>query len=228
MLGDSWFPLLEEEINKPYFKQLKETLREEYQNYRVCPAPQDICKAFKLTPLDKVKCVALSQDPYPFGQADGLAFSASNTTLTPYSLRMIFREVDRDVVRTKDLNGFREAFPDNNLAPWALQGVFLINTVLTVRAEQTNSHLELGWQTFTSKVLDLLYEDNTPKVFLGFGAEAQKSLRKYDWSKHKLIEAGHPASGAHGKDKFSGCNFASKTNHWLTKQGVEPINWRLK
>lgn len=208
---------------------LKESLRQEYNTTTVRPAPGDIFRAFKLTPPDKVKVVVVGQDPYPFGgHADGLAFSSKESE-TPFSLKMVLREVDRDVVKTKNYQEFKRAFPTNDLSSWANQGVFLLNTVLTVRAGEVGSHGKLGWQQFTTHVLQLLYDDPTPKVFLAWGSEAVKILAPLFEVRtvHEGFIAGHPASGAHSKDKFSGCSFASKTNIWLTKRGIEEINWQL-
>ena len=209
--------------------QLRESLRQEYNYTTIRPSPGDIFRAFKLTPPDRVRVVIIGQDPYPFGNhADGLAFSSRDSE-TPYSLKILLREVDRDVVKTKTYQEFKRAFPTNDLAPWANQGVFLLNTVLTVRAGEVGSHGQLGWQQFTLHVLKLLHADAKPKVFLAFGTEANKLMQEL-WkteSTHQGYGAGHPASGAHGKDKFSGCSFASKTNIWFEKRGLQEINWRL-
>ncbi len=210
-------------------KSLRESLRQEYSNTTVRPAPADVFRAFKLTPPSDVRVVIIGQDPYPFGNhADGLAFSSKESE-TPYSLKMVFREIDRDVVKTKNYQEYKRAFPINDLYPWANQGVFLLNTVLTVRAGEVGSHAKLGWQQFTTNVLKKLHADDTPKVFLAWGSEANKTLQAiWDIERpHQGYGAGHPASGAHGKDKFSGCSFASKTNIWLSKRGLEEINWRL-
>ncbi len=206
-------------------------ITEEYSRYKVCPAPIDVFKAFLLTDPDTIRVVIIGQDPYPFGNhADGLAFSSSQSE-TPASLRLIIREVDRDTVKTKDYSEFKRYFPNNSLVPWAKQGVFLINTALTVRAGLPNSHAEFGWKEFISQVLKLLYEKNTPpKVFMSWGSEAQMLTNQLKTSKpssHIILEAGHPASGAHGKDKFSGCNHFSKTNYFFRKHNLPEINWAL-
>lgn len=228
LMGDEWFEFMKDELNQTYFFTLKERVREEYKRYQVCPAAIAIFRAFQLTPPDKVKVIIIGQDPYPFNNdATGLAFSTNNPT-TPYSLKMIFRELDRDIVRTTNISEFLQHFPDNDLTPWAKEGVFLLNTVLTVRANETNSHKDLGWQEFTSAVIKKLHEDQRPKVFIAWGAEAQKLLKGYTWETHLLLESGHPASGSHGKDKFSGNLNFSKANNWLVKQGIPPVNWVLK
>lgn len=231
LLGPSWYPRLKEEIEKPYFQELTKTLRQEYSQHKIYPKPDEIFKALQLAPFESVKVVMISQDPYPFGQADGLAFSTTWED-TPFSLRMIFRELDRDVIRTKDYREYKNAFPTNSLINWAKEGVLLLNRVLTVRAEHTNSHKELGWQQFTNRVIRMLAEDKSPKAFVLWGAEARKGFIEAIQgvvvdTDHLVLESGHPASGSHGKDKYSGNGHFSKINHWLKKQSVTPIRWDL-
>lgn len=232
LVGPQWFQLLEKEFNEPYMVELREKLKQEYSFTTVRPAPNDIFRAFKLTPPDQVKVIIIGQDPYPFGyHADGLAFSSKESE-TPYSLKMVLREVDRDVVKTKNYHEFKRLFPTNDLSSWANQGVLLLNTVLTVRAGEVGSHSQLGWQRFTKYILDLLYRDSVnPLCYLAWGSEANKVLTEVfkNETEHPRqgYGAGHPASGAHGKDKFSGCSFASKTNIWLLKKGSTEINWKL-
>jgi len=230
LVGEQWYKILGGEFETPYMTELKQKLRYEYSNYSVKPAPGEIFKAFQLTPSPRV--VIIGQDPYPFGNhADGLAFS-SREKETPFSLRMILREVDRDVVRTKDYSEFKAAFPTNNLSNWAKQGVLLLNTVLTVRAGEVGSHASIGWKEFTSSVIRYLHQQDNPTCFIGWGTEAQKLIHDvftnaaYSYP-HQGFVAGHPASGAHGKDKFSGNRHFSKINDWLMKNNMEEINWRL-
>lgn len=230
LMGEQWYELLKEEMALPYFDKLKQDLRAEYNTTKVCPSPYDIFTAFKLTPPDRARVIILSQDPYPFnGHAHGLAFSSLQKE-TPPSLRFILREVDRDVVRTKNYQEFKQAFPTNDLSSWAKQGVFLLNTVLTVRAGEVGSHSKLGWQQFTSKVLQILADDPSPKIFVLWGAEARKAIVEVashaTVANHFILDSGHPASGTHGKDKFSGCSHFSKINLYLTKHGQAPIDWR--
>lgn len=233
LLGDEWYPLLKDEIEKEYFKKLKECLKQEYGTNKCYPAPQDIFKVFQLCPLQKIRVVMLSQDPYPSQHAHGLAFSSMQND-TPYSLQIILREVDRDIVRTKNYKEFKEAFPTNNLTKWVQQGVFLLNVNLTVRAGIPMSHNNLGWQEFTTKVLELIIADTTPKVFVTLGSEAAKTLIPIvsravvdESNNHYILEVGHPASGAHGKDKYSGCNMFSKINRYFNLKNLPGINWRL-
>lgn len=217
-------------MEKEYCLQLKEKLVKEYREHKIYPKPLDIFRAFELTPFEQVKVVILGQDPYPFGDhADGLAFS-SKLAETPASLRVILKEVDRDVVRTKDHKEFEKAFPTNDLTSWAKQGVLLLNTSLTVRAGEVNSHRGM-WRELLQEVLKSLWLDYTPKVFMLWGSEARENM----WQeatlytrKHKILEAGHPATASKGRDLFSGSNHFSRANHYLEKQGIEPIEWRLK
>lgn len=174
----------------------------------------------------------ISQDPYPYGQADGLAFSTSYDE-TPFSLRMIFRELDRNIIKTKDYKEYKASFTTNSLESWAKEGVLLLNRVLTVRSEETNSHKEIGWQQFTDKILELLWHRDEPVAFVLWGSEAKKALEgvvsrsNLASDLHLILDSGHPASGSHGKDKFSGNGHFAKINHWLKRRGQEPINWEL-
>lgn len=232
LIGEPWFDLLKDEFEKDYFKYLKEELRKEYTTNKCYPTPTDIFKVFQLCPPENVRVVMLSQDPYPSNHAHGIAFSSQQKD-TPFSLQKILREVDRDVVKTKDYKEFKQAFPTNDLSSWVKQGVFLLNVNLTVRAGQPMSHNHLGWRTFTEEILRMIWLDRAPKVFVLLGKEAREGLYKaisvlspQDYI-HYIIEGGHPASGAHGRDKFSGCNFASKINRYFNLKGLPGIDWRL-
>ncbi len=229
-LGNSWYTILQEELEKPYTKTLMTKVVDEYDKYKIFPAPVDVFAAFRTTPFEEIKVVLIGQDPYPHGDhAHGLAFSSKQNE-TPFSLQLILREVDRDVVRTTTNAEFKQAFPTNNLISWAQQGVFLLNTLLTVRAGQVGSHAGIGWEQFTYACLELLYKDSKPKVFVSWGAEAQKLTNKLNLlsnSNHLCLEAGHPAAAAHGKDRFSGCNHFSKINRYLLQNNQTEINWKL-
>lgn len=172
----------------------------------------------------------IGQDPYAYGEAHGLAFSTLDQN-TPYSLRMILRELDRDVIQTSNLQEFKEAFPSNNLSKWGEKGILLLNRVLTVRAGLSNSHKTLGWQEFTDAVLEKLWNSENPIVFMAWGTEAQAAMKQLEMKEpvgpKLVLTAGHPASGSHGKDKFSGNSHFSKANQWLANHGVAPIDWKL-
>lgn len=214
-------------MEKPYFLKLKEELKLEYGQHAVRPAPADIFRAFQLTPIENVRVLMLGQDPYPYrNEADGLAFS-SKLPDTPASLRYILREVDRDVVRSKTNEEYKQAFPTNQLDSWAKQGVFLLNTSLTVRAGEPKSHEHLGWHEFIHAVITKIHQYDSSKIFVGWGSEAQKILSFYDTGKYYHLYSGHPASGAHGKDKFSGCNHFSKINYYFYRNNEPEIDWKL-
>lgn len=171
----------------------------------------------------------MAQDPYPFNDhADGLAFSSKQVE-TPPSLRLILRELDRDVLHTHTYEEYKKCVPHNNLESWARQGVFLINSCLTVRAGESNSHSHLGWQTFIAECLKQLIEDDSPKVFVLWGSEAQETFKEVgrDSIKHLVLTSGHPASALHGKDRFSGCNHFSKINQHFRKLNLPQIEWRI-
>lgn len=144
---------------------------------------------------------------------------------------MIFRELDRDIIKTTNYKEYKEAFPTNDLSKWSQRGVLLLNTVLTVRSGQTGSHAEIGWKEFTNKIVELLYLDTAPKAFILWGSEAKKAFVQAKGDVHSdfhlVLEHGHPASGSHGTDKFSGNSHFSKTNHWFERQGLPGIDWRL-
>lgn len=228
LMGEEWYNILKEEMQQPYFSQLRETLRKEYTTVKCYPKPDQIFRTFQLTTPESIKVVIIGQDPYPFGQADGLAFSTSHQD-TPYSLQRILREVDRDIVKTKSLGEFKQQFPTNDLSSWAKQGVLLLNSVLTVRANEVGSHNNIGWEYFNKIVLRCLVNDNHYKVFCLWGKSAEELCKELNFQpNHKVLKAGHPASGNHGRDKFSGCNHFSKTNYYFWRNGVEEINWTTK
>lgn len=233
LIGDTWYELLKDEFEKEYFTKLREELKKEYTENKCYPAPVDIFKTYQLCRPEDVRVIMLSQDPYPSQHAHGIAFSSLQQD-TPYSLQIILREVDRDIIKTKNRSEFKNSFPNNDLTTWVKQGVFPINVNLTVRAGVPMSHNHLGWQQFTTRVLKELIANTTPKVFITLGAEANKTLIPIvtqtvvdESTNHYIIETGHPASGAHGKDRFSGCSFASKTNRYFKLKGLKEIEWRL-
>jgi uracil-DNA glycosylase len=239
LIGESWFNKVGEEFTKPYFINLKEKLKEEYQNYKVYPAPTEIFKAFQLTPFENVRVVMLLMDPYPFGDsrkkphANGVALS-SYSTETPASLKAVFRELDRDILKTKGLEEFSSVIPNSDLTPWCKEGVLLINTCLTVRAEQVGSHSKLGWHTFIQAVLQAILSDNSKhRVIIALGKDAKTVLKNTLQTTEAppntlILETGHPASASHGRDTFSGCNIFSKVNHFFKKHNQKEIEWRLK
>jgi uracil-DNA glycosylase len=219
-LNDGWAPLLAEEFEKAYYLELREFLTEEYANETVYPEKEDIFNALRFTDYDDVKVVILGQDPYHGpGQAHGLSFSVKPGVVIPPSLRNIFKELNADL-------GCR--IPDNGyLKKWANQGVMLLNTVLTVRKGEANSHKGKGWEIFTDKVITLLNEREKPVIFILWGKPAQSKLKLIDESKHKIIMSVHP-SPLSARRGFFGSKPFSKVNEILRKQGDQEIDWQIE
>ena len=218
-LNDEWKNALAEEFEKQYFKNLWEKVSEEYKTNEIFPPEEDVFNAFNYTPLSKVKCVIIGQDPYHnVGQAHGLCFSVKPEVAIPPSLVNIYKELHDDV-------GFE--IPDNGyLEKWANQGILMLNTVLTVRAHEANSHKGLGWEKFTDAVIKVLNEQDRPIVYLLWGAPAQKKAAKVDNPKHLLLKAPHPSPLSSYRG-FFGCKHFSKANQFLVENGLEPIEWNL-
>ena len=219
ILKNDWAPLLEDEFRKPYYLRLRQFLIEEYRTRTVYPDKYDIFNALHYTPYSEVKVVLLGQDPYHGpGQAHGLSFSVRPGIPAPPSLQNMLKELHDDL-------GCR--IPNNGcLIPWALQGVLLLNTVLTVRAGQANSHRGMGWETFTDRIISLLNERDRPVVFLLWGSHAQSKLSLIDTSRHPVICAPHPSPlSAHRG--FFGSRPYSRANRYLEDLGERPIDWQL-
>ncbi|NLY71309.1 MAG: uracil-DNA glycosylase [Clostridiales bacterium] len=218
-LGNDWDDLLKDEFKKDYYQNLRKFLIQEYRTRIIYPSMYDIFNALKLTPYSKVKAVILGQDPYHGeGQAHGLCFSVKKGVPIPPSLHNIFKELYDDLNILPPNHGY--------LKDWADQGVMLLNTVLTVRKGQANSHKGRGWEIFTDKVIELLNKREQPMVFLLWGANA-KSKRAYITNKnHLVLTAAHPSPlSAH--NGFFGCRHFSKTNNFLAQYG-EYIDWEIK
>ncbi len=219
-ITNDWLGPLEPEFKKPYYKNLYLKIREEYTNYKVFPESNDIFNAFDFTPLSKVKVVIIGQDPYHGdGQAHGLCFSVKYGIDTPPSLVNIYKELADDQGCYIPDNGY--------LKKWADQGVLLLNTVLTVRAHQANSHRGIGWEEFTDAAIRILNEQDRPMVFLLWGAPAQKKAQMLNNSKHLVLMAPHPSplSAYRG---FFGCKHFSKCNEYLVKNGLSAIDWQIE
>ena len=215
---NGWDELFLEEFNKPYFKNLKNFLLQEYATRTVYPPKSLILNAFDQTPYDKVKVVILGQDPYynP-GQAMGMSFSVNKGVAVPKSLQNMFKEIADDIGRPSAIEG-------GDLTPWARQGVLLLNTVLTVVAGQPNSHKGMGWETFTDAVINKLNSRNPPTVFLLWGRNALDKRALITNPTHLVLTAAHP-SPLSAFNGFFGCRHFSKTNEFLRKNGLEEIVW---
>lgn len=216
-IEESWSEQLQEEFQKPYFGALTEFVRAEYGSGVCYPPGSMIFNAFNTTPFDKVKVVILGQDPYHGpGQAHGLCFSVQDGVDFPPSLRNIFQEINQETGAPVPGTG--------NLTRWAQQGVFLLNTCLTVRAHQAFSHSGHGWETFTDAVIKRLSDEREGLVFLLWGAPAGKKASLIDAGKHLILRSAHPSplSAYRG---FFGCGHFKMCNEYLIQHGKEPIEW---
>lgn len=212
----SWANLLKDEFEKPYFKQLQNFLAEEYSKYDIYPEMSNIFNALNAVKYEDVKVVIIGQDPYHEpNQAHGLAFSVQDGIALPPSLVNIYKEIEDDLQIKCDQSG--------NLLRWAKQGVLLLNTTLTVRRGQANSHRGHGWETFTNEVIKLLSKRQDPMVFILWGSNAQAFAPEIS-KQHLILKAPHPSplSAYRG---FFGCKHFSKANKFLTDHKKTPINW---
>ena len=216
-IEESWKKRLATEFEKPYFAQLIEFVRHEYQTTVCYPPGKLIFNAFNLCPFDKVKVVIIGQDPYHGpGQAHGLCFSVNDGVPFPPSLQNIFKEIQNDTGAPVPSTG--------NLMRWAEQGVLLLNATLTVRAHQAGSHQRRGWEEFTDAAIKVLSDQREHLVFILWGAYAQKKGAVIDRSKHLVLSSAHPSplSAYHG---FFGNRHFSLANAYLEQNGQTPINW---
>ena len=219
-LGNEWDKLLEDEFQKPYYQELRRFLIAEYRTARVYPPMEDLFSALRYTTYSSVRCVILGQDPYHGpGQAHGLSFSVRRGVQVPPSLRNIYQEIYTDT-GTDNRNACGE------LIPWAQQGVLLLNTVLTVRDGEPQSHRGRGWEQFTDHIIRLLNLREDPIVFLLWGAPAGKKAELITNPCHLVLKAAHPSplSASRG---FFGCRHFSQTNAFLQDHGFAPIDWKI-
>lgn len=213
-----WKQFIQEEKKKEYYLSLSKKLKEEYETQTIYPPYTQVFEAFKLTPLDSIKVVILAQDPYHGPkQAMGLAFSVTEEVKAPPSLVNIFKEISSE---------FNTPFPVGcgNLTRWATQGVFLLNTVLTVRDGHPNSHKGIGWEIFTDNVIKLLNKHSSPKVFMLWGASARKKKKIITNSNHLVLESAHPSPLSANRG-FFGNNHFINANEFLESKGLTPIVW---
>lgn len=219
-ISDDWLAVLKPEFSKPYYKQLYQRVMAEYNSRQVFPMPDDIFNAFHLTPLKEVKVVILGQDPYHnVGQAHGLCFSVKPDVEIPPSLVNIYQELHDDLGCEIPNNGY--------LVKWAKQGVLLLNTVLTVRAHQANSHRGIGWEEFTDAAIRALAEEDRPMVFILWGRPAQMKRSMLHNPRHLILEAPHPSPLSASRGFFGSRPF-SKTNEYLKQNGLTPIDWQIE
>jgi len=213
-----WKTYLNGEFKKPYMLRLSNFLKHERANHDIYPSQEDVFKAFELTDLDKIKVVILGQDPYHGkDQAHGLAFSVNNNTQTP-SLRNIFKEYADDLKLAPPTT--------TNLSQWAKQGVFLLNTTMTVQHGLANSHKNRGWEIFTDKVIQTISQYQPHVVFMLWGADAQKKSSLIDTEKHLIVKSPHPSPLSAYRGFFGSKPF-STANKFLKNNAIEPVNWNL-
>ena len=218
-LENDWDDLLAGEFTKEYYITLRKFLIQEYKTQIIYPSMYDIFNALKYTAYNNVKAVILGQDPYHGpGQAHGLCFSVKKGVAKPPSLNNIFKELFTDLGIAAPNHGYLKA--------WADQGVLLLNTVLTVKEGQANSHKGQGWEIFTDKIIELLNNRKEPMVFLLWGANAKSKSSFITNPNHLILTAPHP-SPLSAFNGFFGCKHFSKTNTFLSQFG-SPINWEIK
>ncbi|MBR4660359.1 MAG: uracil-DNA glycosylase [Bacteroidales bacterium] len=213
-----WKAVLQEEFDKPYFRELAARLHAEKRDGRVIYPPGPlIFNAFELTPFESVQVVLIGQDPYHGpGQAEGLSFSVPHGVRIPPSLQNIYKEISDDL-------GVDMSHKDGSLRGWAEQGVFLLNAILTVRSGEPTSHSAIGWAQFTDAVISTLSQRREGLVFLLWGNFARSKRALIDTSRHFVLEAAHPSPLARGA--FFGCRHFSQTNALLASRGLSPIDW---
>ena len=217
--GNDWNEILSDVINGENYQNIRKFLITEYSTRTVYPPMDKIFTAFKLTPYENVKAVILGQDPYhEEGQAHGLSFSVPEGTPLPPSLKNIYKELKSDLGIDNGNNG--------DLTKWAKQGVLLLNTTLTVRQGQANSHVKCGWTEFTNEVVKRLSHRDKPMVFILWGGNARAKKQLINNKNHLILESVHP-SPLSCFNGFFGCKHFSKTNDFLIKTGQTPIDWKL-
>lgn len=218
-MDKNWKQILEKELSSSYMGELFSFLAKERSEYTIYPSEDLVFSAFFETPFDKVKVVIIGQDPYHGnGQAHGLSFSVLPGVSPPPSLKNIFKELSSDLHLLIPKTGY--------LLPWAKQGVFLLNSILTVRAGEPKSHHNQGWERFTDAVIDKLLQREDPLVFLLWGKSAEeKGARILRSQTHKVLIAAHPSP--YSAKNFLGCRHFSKANEYLVSWGKEPVTWDL-
>ncbi len=216
-IAPSWKERLKSEFDKPYFNQLIDFVKQEYQSQTVFPPGKEIFHAFDCADFDTVKVVILGQDPYHGpGQANGLCFSVREGVVLPPSLKNIFKEIQSDLGKPFPKSG--------DLQRWADQGVLLLNATLTVRASSPGSHQNKGWEQFTDAVIKEISDKKNNVVFLLWGAYAQKKGEIIDRSRHLVLMSAHPSPFSADRGFFGNKHF-SKTNDYLKSKGLKEIEW---
>ena len=216
-IASAWKQRLSDEFQKPYFQELTNFVRQEYQTFTIFPPGKDIFRAFDCCEFDDVKVVIIGQDPYHGpGQANGLCFSVSQGVRMPPSLLNIFKEIQKDLGKPIPASG--------DLGRWADQGVLLLNATLTVRSGSPGSHQNKGWESFTDSVIRKISDEKENVVFLLWGAYAQKKGEIIDRNKHLVLMSAHPSPFSADRGFFGSKHF-SKANTYLKSKGLKEIDW---
>ncbi len=216
-IEESWKQHLQEEFDKPYFENLVAFVKKEYKQAHVLPPGHLIFHVFNTCPFEKVKVVIIGQDPYPNpGQYYGICFSVPQGVAIPGSLINIFKEIQSDLGKPIPVSG--------NLDRWVEQGVFSMNSVLTVRAHETGSHRDKGWEIFTDAVIKKLSDERENLVFMLWGSYAKEKKSLIDSQKHLILTAAHPSPRS-AESGFFGCKHFSKANTFLKSKGIKKIDW---
>ena len=219
-LGNDWDKILADEFQQDYYKRIRYWLKKEYAEQTIYPPMNDIFNALRYTAYADVKAVLLGQDPYHGpGQAHGLCFSVQPGVTPPPSLQNIFKELKSDLGIDPPQNG--------TLTPWAKHGVLLLNTTLTVRRGQANSHKNIGWTTFTDHIIQKLNDREKPIVFLLWGGTARSKKKLITAPQHLVLDCA-PPSPLSAYNGFFGCHHFSKCNAFLEQNGIPPIDWDLR
>lgn len=217
-IADSWKNILQLEFEKPYFKNLTNFVKSEYQKFTCYPKGSDIFAAFDSCAFNDLKVVIIGQDPYHgIGQANGLCFSVHDGISHPPSLINIFKEIETDLGKEYPKSG--------DLSRWANQGVLLLNATLTVRAHEAGSHQKQGWETFTDAVIKKVSDETENVIFLLWGGFAKKKVKLIDTKKHHILTSGHPSPLSANRGYWFGNKHFSKTNEILEKLNQKTINW---
>lgn len=219
-IGNEWDEILKDEFQSDYYAQIRETLKQEYASHEIYPPMQDIFNALRYTSYSDVKAVLLGQDPYHGpGQAHGLCFSVRPGVAPPPSLQNIFKELQSDMGLPAPHSGC--------LIPWAKEGLLMLNTTLTVRRGQANSHSKIGWTKFTDAIIQKLNDHEQPIVFLLWGSNARSKKALITNPNHLILETVHPSPlSAH--QGFFGSRHFSQCNEFLMAHGIAPIDWTLE
>lgn len=217
-IHESWKPYLQEEFEKPYFKELASFVKNEYTVNQCFPPGKQIFYAFNACHFDDIKVVIIGQDPYHgYGQANGLCFSVNDGISHPPSLINIFKEIEQDLGIPYPKSG--------NLMRWAEQGVLLLNATLTVRANEAASHQNQGWEIFTDQVIKIINEKTEGVIFLLWGGYAKQKIKHIQDTKHKILVSGHPSPLSANRGYWFGNKHFSKTNFLLEQAFQTQIQW---